>query len=118
MRYSETVSTREQVGRKEALFREVNERIRDVSESLRTAGGGSGVEFVCECSRTDCHAPIQLDLEEYESVREHPAQFVVAPEHVWDEGAEHVVAERRRYWVVEKVGAAASEDVEADPRSR
>ena len=111
------MSTQEQAGRNEALFREVNERIREVSESLRNVEGGSGIEFVCECSRTDCHAPILLELEEYESVREHPIQFVVAPDHVWDAAAEHVVGEAERYWVVEKVGAAASAAVEADPRS-
>ena len=111
------MSAQEQAGRNEALFREVNERIREVSESLRTAGGGGGVEFVCECSRTECHAPIRVDLEEYESVRQHPTRFVIAPEHVWDGDAEHVVAEREGYWVVEKVGEAASEAVEADPRS-
>lgn len=109
--------TGERVGRNEALFREVNERIRDVSGSLESVSGGSAVEFVCECSRTECHTSIELDLREYERVRAHPARFLVAVGHLWSPEAERLVEENPGYWVVEKFGDAAEAAEEADPRS-
>lgn len=105
------------MGRNEALFREVNERIRDVSGSLESFSGGSAVEFVCECSRTECHTSIELDLGEYERVRRHSARFLVAVGHLWSPEAERLVVENAGYWVVEKVGDAAGIAGEADPRS-
>ena len=56
------------IGRNEALFREVNERIREI-----TAGQGvpfdERVLFQCECGRLDCHEQIELSLAEYEAAR-------------------------------------------------
>jgi hypothetical protein len=110
-------ATEERVGRNEALFREVNERIRDVSGTLESVGGSSAVEFVCECSRSECHASIELELAVYERIREHPARFLVAIGHLWSPDAERLVEEHGSFWVVEKVGDAAEAAEEADPRS-
>lgn len=110
-------TTSERVGRNEALFREVNERIKEVSESLRAVSVGSGIEFICECSHTDCHGPIQLELADYERVREHPERFVVAPGHLWAPETERVVEQTDRYWVLEKFGDAGDVADAADPRS-
>jgi hypothetical protein len=116
--YSGPVSaTEERVGRNEALFREVNERIRDVSGTLESLGGSSAVEFVCECSRTECHASVELELADYERIREHPARFLVAIGHLWSPDTERLVEEHGSFWVVEKVGDAAETAEEADPRS-
>lgn len=108
--------TSEQVGRNEALFREVNERIREVSESLRSVDGSSGIEFVCECSRTDCHVPVELELGEYESIRESPVWFLVAPGHVWATETERLVRSEDRYSIVEKLSEAGEVAADEDPR--
>lgn len=105
------------MGRNEALFREVNERIRDVSGKLDSVGGSSAVEFVCECSRTECHASLEIELADYERIREHPGRFLVAIGHLWSPEAERVVEENTSFWVVEKIGDAAEAAEEADPRA-
>jgi hypothetical protein len=106
-------STHERIGRNEALFREVNERIRDVSATLESVSGSSALEFVCECSRTECHASVELELQDYERVRRHPARFLVAIGHLWSPEAERLVEENTRFWVVEKLGKAAEAAGEA-----
>jgi hypothetical protein len=109
-------ATEERIGRNEALFREVNERIRDVSGTLDSVGGSSAVEFVCECSRTECHASVELELADYERIRENPARFLVAIGHLWSPEAERLVEEKASFWVLQKVGDAAEAAEEADPR--
>jgi hypothetical protein len=93
-----------EVGRNEALFRAVNERIRDVSGNLEPS---VTIEFICECCRPDCMAPIPLTLAEYTAVRSESTWFAVAPGHLWDEDSEHAVAKHESHWVLEKEGAAA-----------
>jgi hypothetical protein len=83
-------ATEERIGRNQALFREVNERIKDVSATL-DVGDSSGIEFVCECSRTECHASVSLQLSGYERIRRHPARFLVAIGHLWTPEAERLV---------------------------
>lgn len=105
------------VGRNEALFREVNERIRDVSQSLESVSGSSGVQFVCECSRTECHASVSMELDDYERVRGHPARFLAAIGHLWSSQSERLVEDNATFWILEKVGDAADVAEDADPRS-
>ncbi len=110
-------ATEERIGRNEALFREVNERIREVSGTLESVSGSSAVEFVCECSRTECHASVELELADYERIRSHPARFLIAVGHLWSPEAERLVEEHPGFSVVEKFGDAAAAAAEADPRS-
>ena len=56
----------------EALFREVNERIRDVAGTLH---GPGPFGFLCECSNRDCETRVHLSLEEYEAVRAQSDRF-------------------------------------------
>jgi hypothetical protein len=109
-------ATSERVGRNEALFREVNERIKEVSESLRSVSGASGVEFVCECSRAACHAAIELELADYERIRTHQDRFIVAVGHLWAPESERLVEENEGHWVVEKLGDAEEAADEVDER--
>ena len=104
----------ERVARNEALFREVNERIRDVNENGAAA---SETEFVCECGDSDCMKPVRLTLSEYEEVRGNPRHFAVLPGHeVLD--VEKVVASYERFAVVEKTEPEAARiAVREDPRS-
>ncbi len=88
------------VARNEALFREVNERIREITVS-HDLGAGEAVAFLCECSELSCGGTISITLAEYETVRTRPRVFVVAPGH--DSPAiERVVGEIRGYLLVEK----------------
>jgi hypothetical protein len=46
-------ATAEQRARTELLFREVNERVEEISDELNDTSD-SMISFVCECSRADC----------------------------------------------------------------
>jgi hypothetical protein len=102
------------VARNEALFREVNERIRQVNVSVDPA---SEADFLCECGDPECTKPVSLTPPEYEDVRRQSTRFVVLPGHS-DPTVEVVVARTDRFAVVEKVEPqAARVAVEEDPRS-
>lgn len=107
--------TSERVGKNEALFREVNERIKEVSEQAVSLDGGAEIQFVCECSEEGCSEPIELTVPEYEAVRAEPTHFVVALGHVWEPDDEHVVREAHTYVVVEKTGDAGEIAEEENP---
>jgi hypothetical protein len=101
------------LARNEHLFREVNERIRELEE---TFGERPGASFVCECSLVDCTSRLELDLDEYRAVREHPRRFIVVEDHV-DPDYERIVSANDRFTVVEKLGLAgevAEEEAESD----
>jgi hypothetical protein len=104
------------VGKNEALFREVNERIKDVSGDLVVFDVEAAVQFVCECSDEGCSEPVELTLAEYEAIRADPTHFVVAPGHVWEPQAERPVREDEDHTVVEKTGAAGEVAEDEDPR--
>ena len=98
----------------EVLFREVNERVRDVATTL---GDDGRYEYFCECANKDCTVHVTLTLPEYEAIRSDPHQFFVLPGHVTPE-VEKVVAETASYTVVRKTGDAGRYVEELDPRSR
>jgi hypothetical protein len=107
-------SRQQRVAKNEALFREVNERIKDVNEGMAVE---EPADFLCECGSDTCTAPIALTAAEYENVRKDPTHFAVVPGHVVPD-VEHIVAESDRYAVVEKSSPAAARiAVERDPRS-
>ncbi len=100
------------VGRKEALFREVNEEVRDLADHAGPAPEQIG--FVCECSDEGCSERVQVPLAVYEETRSHARRFIVAPGH---EGPyEHVVTRATGYVIVEKDGEAARVAADTDPR--
>jgi hypothetical protein len=109
------VSTAARVAKNEAAFREVNERIKDVTETF-VSHEPSLVSFVCECSREGCFERVELTLEEYAAVRTTPRRFFVVPGHE-DTNYERVVDDAGRYLVVEKIGEAGDVAAETDPRS-
>lgn len=98
----------------EALFREVNERVREKAAAF---DDDSAFEYLCECANADCTFQITLTLREYETVRSDPTQFAVLPLHFTPE-IEKLVSKNEGYWIVEKVGEAAAYVEELDPRSR
>jgi hypothetical protein len=92
----------ERAARNEALFRDVNEEIRDID---RRFGGAGASEFVCECADNGCIERIRVPREAYAAVRSEPTRFIVAPGHE-DLELETVVDRHDRFFVVEKFGAA------------
>jgi hypothetical protein len=90
------------LAKNQAVFREVNERIRELSERLRSDARTDRVSFVCECSASDCHATVELTLVEYERVRSAPGQFVAAVDHGHPD-SEREVHRTTRYVVLAKV---------------
>jgi hypothetical protein len=99
----------ERLARNQALFREVNERINEIS------GENGRIEFVCECSHTECIETVELRLTDYEEIRANPIRFVIKPGHEID-AIERVISEDRGYAVVEK-NTAEGDLIEMDPRA-
>jgi len=101
----------ERLARNQVLFREVNERLREMIGDSETL-----TEFLCECSNPDCIDTVALSLDEYDAVRASPNLFVVARGHEIA-AIERVVREAHTYELVEKI-IGADYAVETDPRSR
>jgi hypothetical protein len=98
----------------EALFREVNERIKATADGL---GSDADFEYFCECANADCTFQVSLTATEYENVRADPTQFFVLPRHFTPE-VETLASENRGYWIVRKTGDAGEYVEKLDPRSR
>jgi hypothetical protein len=82
----------------EKLFREVNERVEQMQDSLQA----SEPQWVCECGDETCFEKLAVPLDEYHGVRAHDDWFLIKPGHEKFE-AEKVVDERGAYVVVEKL---------------
>jgi hypothetical protein len=107
---------RERLARNAALFREVNERIREVGNAVGVRPD-EALEMVCECSSAECSRRISMTRSEYEDVRAEPELFILVPGHT-DPSVESVVARRDRYWVARKLpGTPSRVAAELDPRS-
>jgi hypothetical protein len=79
------------------VFREVNERIREINASL----GPDHLNYVsllCECGRPGCTERLEVPSELYDVVRDDHHLFLVAPGH--EVGGEYVVAQAPTYLVV------------------
>jgi hypothetical protein len=103
---SENDLRRARAAKNQSLFREVNERLVDLNEAFDLVV--ETAVFVCECARLDCIERLELTLQEYETVRDDPHRFFVAPseEHYFAE-VERLVERHDGYWTVEKIGVAA-----------
>jgi hypothetical protein len=93
----------EDIARNEAFFRAVNEGIAEASEKFES----EKAEFLCECGDAHCTHRLEVSLEEYEEVREHPTRFIVRHGHV-ESQVEDVVKSRKRYAIVDKVDRVAA----------
>ena len=103
------------LGLNEALFREVNERLRDLNETFVPLT--NRVELICECANPACAERISFTVGEYEELRAEPDRFVVAPGHEVAD-VEDVVATGERWHIVRKrPGGPAKLAESTDPRS-
>jgi hypothetical protein len=98
--------------RNEALFRQVNERIEDVSEDVPRS---EFIGFLCECGEAACVEQIELTREEYEQIRSVPDHFAIKPGHEHPD-FERVLNKGERYAVIDKVGQAEDVAERTDPR--
>jgi hypothetical protein len=89
----------EHIANTESLFRDVNERIAEVSDRFDSADA----ELMCECADPDCTDRIEVPLQEYDRVREDGTRFVIDPDHV-EPTVEKIVQRRRGYAIVQKLG--------------
>ena len=102
------------VGENEALFRTVNEQVRDLNQTFLVEGT---LRIVCECGEQSCIDQIELVPGEYEAVRSDSALFAVKPGHEVED-VETVVERKDGYWVVRKApGAPQRIARETDPRN-
>jgi hypothetical protein len=102
------------VGRVQALFREVNERVVETTTGDRSP---EPFEVLCECGSDGCVETIAISTGEYEAIRRIPTHFLVRHGHVVRD-AERIVAREDDYLVVEKFGDAGIAAVRLDPRGR
>ena len=91
--------------RNQAMFRAVNEKIRDLNETFAVFTGTFTI--ACECADSHCVGTIDVEPADYEAIRANPRRFAVLPGHL-DTSIEHVVTEAEGYQVAEKRGKAAA----------
>jgi hypothetical protein len=104
------------IGENEAIFREVNERVREVGRMFDYQAART--EMVCECGDYGCVDKIALTPAEYEQLRSDPELFAIRPGHLIPD-VEDTVARTDRYWVIRKrAGAPADLARERDSRTR
>jgi hypothetical protein len=102
------------IGLNEAIFREANERIRDVNETFATLTGELVV--VCECGNASCTEKISIAPAAYEELRSESANFAIVPGHELPD-VEQVIAHHENYDVVRKNDGVPRQIAEVtDPR--
>lgn len=104
------------LAKNEALFRGVNEKVKEVKGDLPGVEADTRIEFICECGRGDCVEQVALTRAEYERVRSSPTHFLLKPGHEIGD-VERLVLRNERYVVVEKHEEEARIARAADPRS-
>jgi hypothetical protein len=104
------------IGENEALYRQVNERVRDMNLGV-TELTGAEFSVLCECGTLECMEHIDLTAAVYEETRADPHRFIVLPGHQIDE-IEVVVADHGSFIVLEKTPPEARDIAEEmDPRT-
>jgi len=103
------------IGENETVFREVNERLRELGEAFSLVS--EIAEFVCECATLTCTERIQMPLSDYEHIRSHGSWFFIISGHE-EPDFERVIEQKESYAIVEKLpGGPAGSAIKDDPRS-
>jgi hypothetical protein len=91
---------------------------RRVNEAIERGEGDAGpAVFVCECGLIGCNSTVELEIAEYEHVRENFDRFLVVPGHEIVE-VDRVVERHSSHLVVVKPDEGARESArEADERT-
>ena len=85
------------IGLNEAMFRQVNESVRDISTDYDVPA----FEIVCECGDLNCTDRIQVTQAAYQALRSVSHHFAVLPGHE-SADVETVIADKGAYYVVRK----------------
>lgn len=93
----------ERVALNEALYRDVNENIRNFAVD----GRHEDAHYICECGSLECEERIALPMDVYLSIRQTELDFFVKPGHEIPK-TEAVVARHPAYVVVRKPAEARS----------
>jgi hypothetical protein len=96
----------ERIVRNEALYRELNERVREIEDDMSMRGlveAEPYSEYFCECGLESCMDKIRLTREEYEDARSDSRRFVILPNHLIADVERVVYCEDDRYTIVEKL---------------
>jgi len=102
------------IGRNEALFREVNERIERVTQTLHATA--ETISILCECGNESCSEQLQISLVDYERIRSDATLFFVCSGHEIPD-VEDIVEQQDAFDVVrKKEGSGAEIARELDPR--
>ena len=108
------------LAKNEALFREVNERVAEITQEFAAVSPEPDVVdgLICECSDPLCLERVgPLTIPEYERVRRDARRFIIAAGHQAPD-VERVVEKQKTYWLVEKNEGVPSDVArERDPRS-
>jgi hypothetical protein len=99
---TEPTKTRElqRITATENLFRQVNERVKDLNERFGK-DQGEPILVICECGRESCIDQIEMTVAEYEHIRSQPDLFAIKPEHAILD-VERVRSSNERYWTVSR----------------
>jgi|SRR5581483_6963041 len=95
------VDRRQRAVRNQALFRQVNQRIEELT--ARFTEPDEQVGYVCECLDITCLELISIPHDAYKQIRRHPTEFIVVPGHE-DLTIEEVVDKATRWLVVRIIG--------------
>ena len=102
------------LGMNEAVFREVNERVEEIHQTLASNDGT--LHIICECGALTCTERLFVPIAEYERVRSDPTHFLLQVGHE-DPTVERMIENHETYIIVEKEGVDVEEVAEAtDPR--
>jgi hypothetical protein len=101
-------------GLNEAIFREVNERIKSLANLFKW-GEPEPLDLVCECRDATCVQRIEMTQAEYRALRAADAHFALYPGHA-DPEVERVISSHKGYEVVAKEGDAAEVARHLSPR--
>jgi hypothetical protein len=108
------------LAKNETVFREVNERITEITVELAPGSAQPDLVdgLVCECSDPLCLERVgPLTIAEYENVRRDARRFIIAVGHQAPD-VERVIEEHEQYAIVEKDEGVPSDVArERDPRS-
>ena len=92
----------ERNARAQVLYRDVNDRIREMDESFQEHGR---ITVLCECGR-GCDERLELAVDDYDRIRRESTHFLVKTPHFAHE-VDRVVEDRGSWLLVEAFGAAA-----------
>ena len=102
------------LGLNEAAFREVNERVEDMTQTFTSVT--SSFDIFCECGDLSCTERITVPLAVYERVRGDSTHFLLKAGHE-DPTVEDVIETHEVFVIVEKQGVEVERVAEqTDPR--